>query len=398
MFPNFIRHHQFFCGKAMNEMYLSVFIMNIAESMISIFVPIYLFSLHYSVISILLFFLIGNIGNVIFALPVAKIVSKIGAKHAVLLSAPFLIIYYFGLRALPGLPWLFFVLPLGITGRALFYNFGFELNFLDHFDKKKVGGQLSTLSILSIISTVLSPLTAGLIIAYFGYGLIFIIGSILLLISTLPLFISNDCKHSIDFTLKDIVKIFTARKSANMLLSFSGYAIESSIGRNIWPVFLIITFGAVAKVGYVASIAAFLTVIIISITGKLSDKYNPKKILSFGTMLYFFGWLGCLFADTAFKTFTVNSYRSAMERFVLLPWQSLLYRIINRENYFKITVLQDMTFNASRVLILPFLMLIFAFNFYPYHISFIIAAAFTLLYPLLNKAGNDDINISINSL
>ena len=206
MFPNFIRHHQFFCGKAMNEMYLSVFIMNIAESMISIFVPIYLFSLHYSVISILLFFLIGNIGNVIFALPVAKIVSKIGAKHAVLLSAPFLIIYYFGLRALPGLPWLFFVLPLGITGRALFYNFGFELNFLDHFDKKKVGGQLSTLSILSIISTVLSPLTAGLIIAYFGYGLIFIIGSILLLISTLPLFISNDCKHSIDFTLKDIVK------------------------------------------------------------------------------------------------------------------------------------------------------------------------------------------------
>lgn len=374
-------------------MYLSVFIMNLAESMICLFVPIYLFSLNYSVVSILLFFFIGYVGNVVFAIPIAKIVSKIGAKHAVLLSVPFLIAYYFGLRILPESPWLFFILPFGITFRALLYNFGFELNFLEHFDKNKVGGQLSTLSILSIMSTVLSPLIAGLIIAYFGYGLIFIIGSIILFISTLPLFISNDCKHTIDFTLKDITKIFTARKSANMLLSFSGYAIESSIGRNIWPVFLIITFGAVQKVGYIAAIAAFLTVIVISVTGKLADKYNPKKLLSFGTMLYFFGWIGCLLADTALKTFLANSYRSVMERFVILPWQSLLYRMVNKENYFRLAVLQDMTYNASRVLVLPFIMLIFIFNYYPYHISFIIAAAFTLLYPLLNKAGNDDITI-----
>ena len=181
-----------------------------------------------------------------------------------------------------------------------------------------------------------------------------------------------------------------------MLLSFSGYAIESSIGRNIWPVFLIITFGAVEKVGYIAAIAAFLTVVVISITDKLSDKYNPKKLLRLGTMLYFFGWLGCLLADTAFKTFLANSYRSVMERFVMLPWQSLLYKIINKENYFRIIVIQDMTYNASRALILPFLMLIFTFNYYPYHISFIIAALFTLLYPLLNKAGNDDItNLTI---
>lgn len=373
-------------------MYLSVFIMNLAESMISIFVPIYLFSLNYSVVSILLFFFIGYVGNVIFAIPIAKIVAKIGAKHAALFSVPFLIAYYFGLRVLPEFSWLFFILPLGITFRALLYNFGFELNFLDHFDKKKVGGQLSMLSILSIMSTVLSPLIAGLIIAYFGYGLIFIIGSIILLISTLPLFVSSDRKHKIDFTLKDIAKILTMRKSANMLLSFSGYAIESSIGRNIWPVFLIITFGAVQKVGSVAAIAAFLTVVVISITGKLSDKYNQKKILGFGTMLYFFGWIGCLLADTAFKTFIANSYRSVTERFLILPWQSLLYRIVNRENYFRLTVLQDMTFNASRVLILPFIMLIFIINYYPYQISFIIAALFTLLYPLLNKAVNDDIN------
>ena len=79
-------------------MYLSVFIMNLAESMICLFVPIYLFSLNYSVVSILLFFFIGYAGNVVFAIPIAKIVQKSAAKHAVLLSVPFLIAYYFGLR------------------------------------------------------------------------------------------------------------------------------------------------------------------------------------------------------------------------------------------------------------------------------------------------------------
>ena len=39
-----------------------------------------------------------------------------------------------------------------------------------------------------------------------------------------------------------------------------------------------------------------------------------------------------------------------------------------------------------------FVLNFFIINYYPYQISFIIAALFTLLYPLLNKAENDDIN------
>lgn len=366
----------------MNEIYLSVFIMNLAESMISIFVPIYLYSLHYSIVYILFFFLIGHIGNVVFAVPIARLTSSLGSKHAVLISVPFLVIYYLGLKFLPEIPWLFYIIPLGITFRSLLYNFGFELNYIDHLDRKKVGKELSSMAILSIMGSVLSPLLAGFVIVYSGYGTIFLLGIILLVISTIPLLLSPDKHPEVNFTLNNIWKLFKLKSNAGMIFSYTGYAIESSIGRNIWPVFLIILLGTTEKVGYLVAISAFITVVVIGLTGRLADRYDYKKLLKLGTMFYFFGWLGCLMADTATKVLFINSYKDLAGRFLQIPWSSIFYRIINRDSYFQLVVLRDMIFNASRALVLPFIMLIFVADFYPFTVVFIIAALFTLLYPL----------------
>ncbi len=383
MFSDFLRHHQFFCDKEMNEMYVSVFLMNLAESMIGIFVPIYLFSLKYSVAEILLFFLIGQLGSVLFALPVARLVAKFGAKHSILISVPFLLAYYFGLRLLPNFNWLFFIIPLGITFRSLFYNFGFELNYLDHCDRRRVGKDLSLFAVFSFAAAIVAPLAGGLVIAFAGYGTMFIIGSIILFLSVWPLFLTNDKCRQIDFSNKDIIKMLRQKGNIGMALSFVGYAVESNIGRVIWPVFLIIALGTAQKVGYLASIAAFLTIIVVYLAGRWSDRIGSFKLLRWGTVLYFFGWLGCLFSDSALRIFAVNSFKDMSQRFLLLPWQSAFYRVVRPENYFQLVVLRDMVFNASRVLVMPFIILIFLFVANPYLIVFLIAAFFSLLYPLV---------------
>ncbi|KKS13624.1 MAG: Major facilitator superfamily, partial [Candidatus Magasanikbacteria bacterium GW2011_GWA2_41_55] len=154
-----------------------MFLMNLAESMISIFVPIYLYYLHYSVTQILFFFFLSSLGSVVLALPAAKMVAKLGAKHSILFSTPFLIIYYLGLYLLEATPWLFYLLPLFLTLRCLFYNFGFDLNFVDHLDRRRVGKLLSSLATFSIFGAILSPLVAGLIIAFSGFVAVFLIGS-----------------------------------------------------------------------------------------------------------------------------------------------------------------------------------------------------------------------------
>ena len=170
-----------------------------------------------------------------------------------------------------------------------------------------------------------------------------------------------------------------------MVLSFSGYAIESSIGNVIWPIFLIILLGTAEKVGFIVAIAALATVLVVSMYGKLADRVSPKKLLSVGSVLYFFGWLGCLLADSFFKASFIDIYRKISGRFLMLPWSSLFYSMFARERYFQLVVWRDMVFNFIRVLIFPLIILIFVINWHPFIVVFVVAALFSLLYPFMNR-------------
>lgn len=377
------QHHQFFQNKALNELYISIFIMNLADSLISIFVPIYLYSFHYSIAQIILFFLIANIGSVVLAVPAAKIVGKVGPVMAMLISTPWLIIYYCGLQFLPQFPWLFFVLPFASSIRSLLYNFGFDLNYFRHINRKQVGSELSIMAILGIFASVLSPIAAGLIIALYSYQTLFIIGSILLIVSCVPLFFSKKIHERVTMSVADVTHIVRKPSNRGMIMSFFGYAIESSIGRIIWPVFLIIILGTTEKVGGIITFSALITVIVITLSGKVTDRYSAQRLLRFGTMLYFFGWLGSIFATTATKVFFVDSYRKVTERFILLPWSAAFYRRTAFNEAFHSSVVRDIIFNFSRVLVLPFLMALSLFSDHFFVISFVIASTCTLLYPFI---------------
>src|SRR3989344_2213516 len=93
-----VHTHNFFKNKELNHFYLAVSIMTFADALINIFVPIYLYQLNYPIYKIIFFYFLVSLSFVIFSYHGAKIVSKIGVKHSILWSAPFLMIYYLGLR------------------------------------------------------------------------------------------------------------------------------------------------------------------------------------------------------------------------------------------------------------------------------------------------------------
>lgn len=382
MLQQFHQHHHFFRHKEINGIYLSVFLMHLADGMISIFIPIYLYSLHYSLLQIILFCSLGNIFSVMVSWPSIKIIGRIGAKHSMLFSTPFLIAYYIGLHALPSHPYLFFILPLIIAIRSSFYNYSFGWNFVTHTDKKKIGSKISILEMFVLFASILSPLVAGLIIAQFGYKILFGFGSILLLLSVAPLLYSKEIYQKVDFKISDVLATIFNKKQRGLNLSFVGYAIESNIGRIIWPLFLIIMLSTVEKVGYVVALSTLLTVIIIAVTGKLADNLKSKKLLRLGTAFYFFGWLGSAFADSSLAALFADSYRRLAWRFVSIPWQATFYRQASIKKYLLAELARDLVFNGSRLLFLPALLLIFYINFYPFTVAFFLASLFVLLYPL----------------
>ncbi len=382
---NFHHVHDFFQNKEMNLFYLAIGIMNFAQSLISLFVPIYLFNLGYSIPQIIFYFILTSFVSVVLSYPGAKVVSKIGIKHSILLSVPFLIIYYLGLRSIGTYPILFILLPIIISFRTPLYNFSYHLNFMAHSNRRKRGRQISFIMGIVLLIQVLAPLFGGLIATYYGFSVLYILGSVLLLFGTIPLFLTKENYKKINFTFKGLWKEIFSKRERGVLISFTSYAIESWIGRIIWPIFLITILVTVSKTGFIYSISILISLIVLFFIGRFTDKHKKEKLLKIGTLLFSLAWFLRIFAITPIKIFFIDSFRNIAQRFIRVPWEVKTYEIASRRGMFKFIVAREVIFNSVRVILMPLVILVFYINYHPFMISFLIASVFSLGYFFLEK-------------
>jgi len=128
-----------------------------------------------------------------------------------------------------------------------------------------------------------------------------------------------------------------------------------------------------------------LSLLVFYFIGKLTDKVNKVRLLKIGTFLYFFAWVGRIFANSAYKVLLIDSYKNLSEKILHLPWSAHSYDLAKRSNYFEFIVSREITFNFIRILIFPILIFIFWMDFYPFIISFSIAGFSSLGYIFINK-------------
>lgn len=380
-----MRH--FLKTKEMNELYVSYGILNFALGLISVFIPIYLYKLDYSIQSILFFFFINSISFVIFSYSGAKIVAHLGIKHTMLLTIPIFILFFIGLRYIQDFPALFFILPILRSFKMILYNFSFHLNFITHSDSKHRGREVSILQAVEVMASTLSPFLGGIIIMYSSFSALFFVGSIILFLAMLPLFLTKDTYEKITFEKNNLIKDIFKKENLNFIYSFSGYAIESWIGFILWPIFLIIMSFSIESIGALTSITTLLTFLVFYFIGKATDKKDKRSLLRLGTFLYFFGWIGRVFVTGFTSVFLIDTYKNITQHLLAVPWSAYSYDIAAKRNYFKFIVQREIIFNLSRLLVLPILMLIFFMidNYYAFIISFIIAAFSSLFYVALNE-------------
>ena len=381
---NNIVHINFFKNKEFNQFYFAVFVMTFGEALINIFVPIYLFSLGFKIYQILFFYFLVSLYFLIFSYTGAKIVSKIGEKHSILLSTPFIVLYYMGLMHINSNNLIFLFLPLLLSLRMILFNYGYHLNFINHSEKTKRGQELAIFGIITLLATVFAPYL-GSILASVNFTTVFIISSILITIGTIPLFLSKDKFERINFTSIGVFKKIFSKENRGNFISFSGYAIESIIGRTIWPIFLIILVGTINKTGLLISASMLFSLLAFHFVGKLTDKVSKIKLLKIGTLLYFFAWVGRIFADTAYKVLFIDSYKNLSEKILHLPWSAHSYDLAKRSSYFEFIVSREIIFNFIRVLVFPILIFIFWIDFHPFIMSFSIASFFSLGYIFIDK-------------
>lgn len=309
--------------KELNQVYISVMLRNFALSLISLFIPLYLYhEMGYTLEQTLYFFIFYAVVLAITNPLAAKFCSRYGVKHAVLLSVPFYLTFVLLLYLLS-----YFNIPLFIPGFFLglaiaFYWMGLHNIFYHASHRKHRGEEMGKRTALSILATMFGPLVGGVLIKFVGFWIVFILASVFLLISALVLFLSKEEHVKYQFSLRSIVDKEHWKYSLFFISRGSRVMAEGVI----WPLFIFVILKDYFTLGLMGFFLSGISAFIIFFVGQYSDKYYTKsKILHFITGFESLAWFLRSLVQTTGHIFAVVIFGAITQGVREAPMSALEY-------------------------------------------------------------------------
>lgn len=320
-------HHHFWWkllpGKEINQIYLSVALRSFALSLISLFVPMYLYSeLGYSLQETLAFYIIFSVVAAITCPFAAKFASKYGLKHSILLSVPFQVSYFYLLYQLSSVN-IPLALIASLEGLAIaFFWMGMHLEFCKISHKKHRGEEVGKRQAAMVLATLAGPLAGGAMIKFFNFGVVFVIASLMLLLSAAFLFLSKERHVKFKFSVKSL---WTGSYFKNSLF-FTYRGILVAANAILWPLFMFITLNDYLSLGVIGSIAGLATAILSLIMGKISDtKISKRSIIRFVAPIESITWFFRGFLATFSGFLGISIVQSIVYGIRSAPMGALVY-------------------------------------------------------------------------
>jgi len=163
---------------------------------------------------------------------------------------------------------------------------------------------------------------------------------------------------------------------------------ENWIGGVLWPIFIWqMLNGEYIKVGILTSVITFIAVILKLVMGDYTDKYNKRKLMRLGSVLYSLGWVAKMFITTAFQIFIASTYHSFALILLRTPFDALMYEKAADSGHYidEYSTLREMYLQFGRIIVMVIVLILL--NFLSLILVFFLAAVASLLVNLLPKEG-----------
>ncbi len=334
--------------KELTEIYISISLRYLAASMINLFLPLYLYSqLGFSLNQTLTFFIIYAAGFGLFTPIAAKLLSRIGVKHTILLAVPFYLAFYLSLYGLEKYAIPLYLIPITFSiAQALFW-LGFHTEFVKSSDHDHRGKEVSRYISLAYIAVLIGPLVGGFLIDRMGFAFLFIIVSVLFLISALFLFFTKDYREPNEIKFKHI---FT-KEHLSDAITYIGYGAQHMAEGVLWPLFVFAILKTYTNLGLLGSAMGAVIALVTHLVGRMSDRYNRKNILYVGGIVYSLTWLvRHLFASIGY-VFGLTIFAGFAYTFVHTPLEIVTYDKAEKK-IVETLVFRELAINVGRIAVL----------------------------------------------
>src|SRR3989344_4006025 len=342
-------------SKEITLVYISLAIRNFSLSLISLFVPLYLYNeIGYSLEETLMMFLFFSVVFAVSCPVAAKFSAKYGFKHSILLSTPFYILFILFLYLLPILktPLIILAALMGIS--LAFFWVGMHPLFYFATDRKKRGEEFGKGKAIIVAAATAGPLIGGLLIKLVGFSLLFAIASVFLFISSIILFFSKDNHVKYNFSVK---KVFNKDQWKNSLF-FVSQGTEFMANGVLWPLFIFIILGSYLSLGIIGSILAGLTILISWTFGKFSDNTDKHKLITISSSFESLSWFLKSLVITPAQVFAITIFGAITNGTRAIPVGALVYDKTTKEDVLGYFVNREIFICLGRILILSLVLML----------------------------------------
>lgn len=384
-----IKHHLFRLQYTeLNEIYWFMAIRSFALSLVTIFVPIYLYKSNYGISNIFLYYTVLYLFEFMFEYPAAHFIKIFGPKHAMTLSLPFMIFNIWQMLTLTAIHWSPIALAVSLGFSLAFFWEGYHYDFSRSKHAKKATKEIGSTFIIMTLAGATAPFLGGLLATYVGINWLLIIVIILLTMGAFVLFKTKDENFR---TGKLILKKVNFGHIKKHIVSYSGLGWETVSVMQIWPLFLFFIISSYSGIGLITSATLLVSVLVTYWVCRRADNGKRMQFLKTGSIAGAVIGVLQIFVDTVSQAFAINVGRALSQSVFKPPFDSEYYLHADEEARSEYIYVMESTVDLSRML---FYVILYVLSFYlPLNtlliIGLLMGAVGSALIPLMPPAKCD---------
>ncbi len=284
-------------GSDLHLFEFSVWLHSFGLALISVFIPIILFQLGFSLLQILAFYAIFNIINVPLNLYARHIIEEYGARWAVILATIALIIYFVILHSLLSAHFIWLIVLAALLAfYDSFYWVGHLYIFVRSAHKSSnLRNDVGMLTAIRILGGLVAPIIGAYILIYGKEQTLIFVAALIMTASLIPLYRMRHLVFKPEEPTQGFQEFFQ-KPSEKVNYFFSALdALRAETSEVIWPFFIFFIYGSLKEVAYIPMLISISGLLLTLVAGSFSLKRNIYKMIAWSSFAIAVFWALRLF-------------------------------------------------------------------------------------------------------
>lgn len=315
----------------------------IARGLVGIFIPIYLYTIGFSLAEILLFFGGFYFADVPYRYFSPRVLGRLGANKCMILGHLGTFVFFAILPFLNLHHWLLWLLiPLG--GISTFYWLGFHATFSKSLAHRRVGKTVSMMNLIILIATSITPVIGGALATIFGPESLYVTGAILFLLGALVLLMPEDIVTTGSY---DIRNISWREHKSDIFANAADGIIYNAVEVVAWPLFVFLLIPSFVGVGALSTAMVLTSAAITIYVGRKEESKGERRYLKQGIVLHMVASISRALSASPAGVLGANLLGGVSKSYMQVAYNSRYYENAQRHRTVEYIALMELTLSAA---------------------------------------------------